>query len=188
MLVLLIGIAIIWIVPTIIFVFRLRPHKKKEKLQANVNVSLFFVITVYSNDKLRPPKSNIRTQRVRRKCKLLILVKNASLVKRGRGRPRKDSLGSNMSHVQAYFLDEGKTHRKLLTYHIIYNNYADLSYTVGSHIHPTHTHTNILTYTYTHCELKYFICRFSTLLFYFFSLNTHSHLHTHTLNPLKLSY
>lgn len=134
--------------PNNYFRFSFETSQKKEKLQANVNVSLFFVITVYSNDKLKPPKSNIRTQRVRRKCKLLILVKNASLVKRGRGRPRKDSLGSNMSHVQAYFLDEGKTHRKLLTYHIIYNNYADLSYTVGSHIHPTHTHTQTSSHTH----------------------------------------
>lgn len=79
--------------------------------------------------KVKSSKSNLRTQCARRQCNILILVKNASPVKRGRGRPRKDSLGSNMSNVQAYFLDEGKTHRKLSTYIIIYNNYADLSYT-----------------------------------------------------------
>jgi len=38
----------------------------------------------------------------------LFLVKSQNPVKRGRGRPRKDSLASNMSHTQAYFLDEGK--------------------------------------------------------------------------------
>lgn len=77
------------------------------------------------------------------------LVKNASPVKRGRGRPRKDSLGSNMSQVQAYFLDEGKTHTRSYqpTYHIHnINNYADLSYThTHKHIYKLWAHIHILT-------------------------------------------
>lgn len=55
-------------------------------------------------------------QKVELQTNFYFLVKNANPVKRGRGRPRKDSLGSNMSQTQAYFLDEGKTYTQLYTY------------------------------------------------------------------------
>lgn len=48
----------------------------------------------------------------------ILLVKfNPNAVKRGRGRPRKDSLASNISNPHnSSFLEEGKTNNSLLCY------------------------------------------------------------------------
>lgn len=86
------------------------------------------------------------------------LVKNASPVKRGRGRPRKDSLGSNLSQVQAYFLDEGKTHG-------VTNLPTIYTITITMRISAIHTHTRtfkpwahtLTPHTHTHTLSQWFI-------------------------------
>lgn len=88
------------------------------------------------------------------------LVKNSNLVKRGRGRPRKDSLGSNMSQTQSYFLDEGKTYIGVI---YIRFTYVDHSYNkqLRTHNHtPTHTLTvGSVFYLLTLLEIKQNIFR-----------------------------
>lgn len=66
-----------------------------------------------------------------------LVVKAQNPVKRGRGRPRKDSLASNMSQTQAYFLDEGKP---------LIADWAQLSQlsSTRTHLHPNDTNTRHL--------------------------------------------